>query len=331
MLILLIGASVAIIYLFRSLIDERKNIISAQIKDKQLAYDQIFTEDCNLQQKIYALETQASDIFALYEITKDISKTLKEQEAFEIFKDKIKTYIEFQDLKFTDIQPNQQESKDYSILPLKSRQKEIGFLAIKGLSEPQQEMFSVLTQQFSLGLNRIRLYENIEQLAITDSLTKLFTRRHCLGRFQEELERALKYKMNLSFLMIDIDNFKFYNDKFGHLVGDAILKEVASVIKSNVREIDLVGRYGGEEFSVILTDTPKQGALFLAERIREAVRNKEIKAYDERLNVTISIGIATCPDDAKSSEELLDKADWCLYRAKKMGKNQVCVYGQYEK
>jgi len=331
MLILLAGSTIGLIYIFHGFIEERISILSVQIKDRQLTYDQIFTEDCNLQQKIYSLETQASDIFALYEITTDISKTLKEQEAFAIFKDKIKTYMEFQDLKFTDIQPNQEEYKDYSILPLKSRQKEIGFLAIKGLSEPQQEMFSVLTQQFSLGLNRIRLYENIEQLAITDSLTKLFTRRHCLGRFQEELERALKYKMNLSFLMIDIDNFKFYNDKFGHLVGDAILKEVASVIKSNVREIDLVGRYGGEEFSVILTDTPKQGALFLAERIREAVGNKEIKAYDERLKVTISIGIATFPDDAKSSEELLDKADWCLYRAKKMGKNQVCVYGQYTK
>jgi len=331
MLILLAGSTIGLIYIFHGFIEERISILSVQIKDRQLTYDQIFTEDCNLQQKIYSLETQASDIFALYEITTDISKTLKEQEAFAIFKDKIKTYMEFQDLKFTDIQPNQEEHKDYSILPLKSRQKEIGFLAIKGLSEPQQEMFSVLTQQFSLGLNRIRLYENIEQLAITDSLTKLFTRRHCLGRFQEELERALKYKMNLSFLMIDIDNFKFYNDKFGHLVGDAILKEVASVIKSNVREIDLVGRYGGEEFSVILTDTPKQGALFLAERIREAVGNKEIKAYDERLKVTISIGIATFPDDAKSSEELLDKADWCLYRAKKMGKNQVCVYGQYTK
>jgi len=331
MLFLFIFFTIVFIVSFYRILEKRNSVINTQLQEEQAAYDKSFAEDSSLHQNIYALETEASDIFALYEITKDISKTLKEQEAFEIFKEKINTYIQFQDLKFMNVRLSEDQLRDYSVFPLRSQRKEIGYLAIKGISDSQKEMFSVLSHQFSLGLNRIRLYERIEQLAITDSLTRLSTRMHCLNRFSEELERSLKHKMNLSFLMIDIDDFKSFNDQYGHLVGDTILREVAKVIKANVREIDLVGRFGGEEFSVILTDTPKQGAQFVAERIRETVQNKEIKAYDERPKVTISIGIATCPEDAKGAEELLDKADWSLYRAKKMGKNQVCVYGQYSK
>ena len=106
------------------------------------------------------------------------------------------------------------------------------------------------------------------------------------------IKRCEKLKYNFAFLMVDIDHFKDYNDRYGHLVGDAILKEVARTIKENIRQIDLVGRYGGEEFSVILTETDKAGARFAAERIRQAIAQKEIKVYDETLKVTISIGIS---------------------------------------
>lgn len=330
MLLLLIISSAILLRFFKRLLKEKIANIKSKVEDKQLVYDQMFSQDDQLHKKIFDLEGQASGIFALYEMTKDISKTLKEQEACAIFKDKLKTHMTFEDCKIVESSIDAQALKDYFIFPLKSQQRDIGSLVIKGISESDRDMFSVLANQFSLGLNRIHLYERIEQLSITDSLTKLFTRRHCLARFSEELSRTLKHKLHLSFLMIDIDDFKSYNDKFGHLVGDVILREVAKAIKSNLREIDLVGRYGGEEFLAILTDTNKQGARFVAERIRDTVQNREIRAYDEKLKVTISIGIATCPEDAKEAEELLDKSDWCLYRAKKMGKNQVCVYGQYK-
>ena len=126
--------------------------------------------------------------------------------------------------------------------------------------------------------------------------------------------------------MIDIDDFKNYNDKFGHLVGDAIIKTIASEIKSNIREIDLLGRFGGEEFLCIFPETTKEGANFAAERIRKAIEAKEIQAYDEVLKATVSVGASTFPSDALNPTELIDKADWALYRAKKMGKNRVCSF-----
>ena len=129
--------------------------------------------------------------------------------------------------------------------------------------------------------------------------------------------------------MLDIDHFKEYNDKYGHLVGDAILKEVAGTIKESIRQVDSVGRYGGEEFLIILTETDKNGARFAAERIRQAVESKRIKVYDEDLKATVSIGIATFPEDAEETQALIEKADKSLYRAKQTGRNRICVHGIY--
>ena len=108
-----------------------------------------------------------------------------------------------------------------------------------------------------------------------------------------------------------------------------MLKNVGSLIKENVREIDLVGRFGGEEFFVILPDTDRAGAQFAAERIREAIEAATIKAYDLALQVTVSAGVATYPIHGKNMEELIDKADWALYQAKKRGRNCVCSFGMH--
>ena len=129
---------------------------------------------------------------------------------------------------------------------------------------------------------------------------------------------------------MDVDHFKNFNDKFGHLVGDQILREIGRLIKENIREIDFAGRYGGEEFCVVLPVTDRYGANFAAERLRAAVEEASIKAYDTTIKATISIGIATFPTDGKTVMELLDKADWALYRAKKKGRNCICAFGVYE-
>jgi diguanylate cyclase (GGDEF)-like protein len=127
--------------------------------------------------------------------------------------------------------------------------------------------------------------------------------------------------------MIDIDHFKDYNDRYGHLVGDAILKEVSKSIKENIRQIDLSGRYGGEEFSIVLAETDKEQAQFVAGRIRQAIEYKCIRVYDEDLKITVSVGISAYPGDGKNAEELIDRADSALYQAKQEGRNRVCVYG----
>ncbi len=126
--------------------------------------------------------------------------------------------------------------------------------------------------------------------------------------------------------MIDIDDFKTHNDRYGHLVGDAILRETAHLIRDNVREVDLVGRYGGEEFSAILIDTDQDQAMFIAERIRKSIAEHRFRIYDEDLHLTVSVGFATYSSRIKGANEMVEWADSSLYQAKRQGKNRVCAY-----
>jgi len=172
----------------------------------------------------------------------------------------------------------------------------------------------------------VLLYETVEALAITDGLTGLYTRRYFFERFEEELQRSKRHGFKFSFLMIDIDDFKVCNDTYGHLVGDAVLKEVSHIAKGSAREIDLTARYGGEEFSMILPETDRAGAMLVAERIRKRIAENTFKAYDEKLKVTVSIGLAVYPDDSQEMSDLVERADRALYAAKSSGKNIVCEY-----
>ncbi len=187
-------------------------------------------------------------------------------------------------------------------------------------------IFSILTTQFALQMQKVALYEEVEKLSITDGLTQVALRRYFLRRFEEELKRARHYGLSLSFLMADIDNFKSYNDRYGHLVGDAVLREIAKILREGVREVDFVGRYGGEEFCAMLPETDKKGAYEVAERIRWLVGNSHFKAYDEKTSVTISVGVSSFPVDADTGEKLMNKADAALLRAKESGRNRVCKY-----
>lgn len=174
-----------------------------------------------------------------------------------------------------------------------------------------------------LCLERVRLYNKLQQLSIYDSVTKIYNRRHFMQRFQEEFERARKFKHSLAFLMIDIDYFKKVNDSYGHLVGDVILKEVARLIKKNIRGIDLAARFGGEEFSVILPETDKAGAIMLAERINQHICRQPLVAFDEKILTEVSIGVSSYPENAINPDILLEVADKALYKAKISGRNRV--------
>jgi diguanylate cyclase (GGDEF)-like protein len=127
--------------------------------------------------------------------------------------------------------------------------------------------------------------------------------------------------------MADLDNFKKYNDTLGHVFGDNILKEVAKIIKMNIREIDFPARYGGEEFVVVFPYADTESVLRIAEKIRKSVENHIFPEAStlQLSNITVSIGIAFCPTDATKADDLIEKADYMLYRAKKSGKNQVCI------
>lgn len=209
--------------------------------------------------------------------------------------------------------------------PLMVDRKFLGTLVVEDLPADAIDNFSILVNQFNLEFKRIKLYEKVQELAITDGLTRLFSRRHFLERLDEEIKRSARHNLRLAFLMVDIDHFKQCNDNYGHLAGDIVLKEIARQILDNIREIDLAARFGGEEFSILLPNTDKQGARFVAERIRTSIERYSFKAYSAVIKVSVSIGVSSFPEDSTEAQQLIDKSDRALYRAKQEGRNRVCL------
>jgi diguanylate cyclase (GGDEF)-like protein len=164
----------------------------------------------------------------------------------------------------------------------------------------------------------------LQELSGTDDLTKLANRRSFMEQFANEFERAKRYKSGLSFLILDLDFFKQVNDSYGHLAGDSVLVQIANVMKTSVRSSDLVGRYGGEEFGLLLPETGSKGCRVYAERIRKRIEDTRFDAAANQIHVTVSGGIATYPEiTVDSVDELWRKADAALYGAKKKGRNRI--------
>jgi diguanylate cyclase (GGDEF)-like protein len=164
----------------------------------------------------------------------------------------------------------------------------------------------------------------LEELSNTDDLTKLYNRRYFMELLELEFQRSQRYETKISFIMIDIDNFKGFNDTYGHLMGDRILYEVAQILRENLRLHDIVGRYGGEEFVLLMPETGLKGAMVVAERYRKRVEEFVLVETDKALRVTISLGVAACPNPHISTvDDLIRLADNALYRAKNNGRNRV--------
>jgi diguanylate cyclase (GGDEF)-like protein len=192
----------------------------------------------------------------------------------------------------------------------------------------RQEDARLLSNFCDLGivaLEHVALYRQTIELAITDGLTGLYVQRYYKERVRDEVFRALEHKLPLCLMMIDVDHFKKYNDTYGHLVGDKVLKAVARILKETVRTVDLVARYGGEEFSVLLLKTPWGGAKTVAERIRQRVADQEVVAGQTVTHITVSIGVSELSPQFKDVEGFIDTADQALYRAKGDGRNCVRV------
>ena len=172
-------------------------------------------------------------------------------------------------------------------------------------------------------------YANALNSAVVDSLTGLYNHGYFKNFLNLEIKRSQRQSYPVCLLMVDIDDFKAYNDTFGHSVGDDILKNVGNMIRGEIREIDFTARYGGDEFAVVLPYSDKNGAIKVASRIQNAVASSKIsKKYSVDMdNLTVSIGIAEYPSDVGAVEEMIKRADEMLYDAKKRGKNQVCTYG----
>jgi two-component system, cell cycle response regulator len=185
----------------------------------------------------------------------------------------------------------------------------------------------ILERSLRYAVKLAESFEALRRLAIRDELTGLLNRRELDRILEEEQDRALRFAHPLAFLMVDVDHFKRVNDAHGHPAGDMVLREVARRLTANVRNVDRVGRFGGEEFGIILVQTDRASALDTAQRIRAAVARDAILATQSlAVNVSISVGVAVLAEDARSAAELLASADKALYAAKGAGRNRVMSF-----
>jgi diguanylate cyclase (GGDEF)-like protein len=205
----------------------------------------------------------------------------------------------------------------------------LGVLAVYGpasgspFSDDEVHMVETLVRQAETAIDNSFLYDEATKLSITDGLTGLWNRRLFDLRAAEELRRAIRFQEPFAVLMVDIDNFKRVNDDHGHQAGDAVLIELAQRLTDATREVDVLTRYGGEEFALILPKTGVDGAMRLAEKVKEMVAAQPFRAGDTVVPVTVSIGTASYPDHGLSVVDIIAASDAALYRAKAGGRNRV--------
>ena len=178
----------------------------------------------------------------------------------------------------------------------------------------------------AVAVENAQLYDKVEDLAIRDSLTGLYLRRYLLERLQEELARHLRRDKPVAFLMLDLDHFKQFNDSFGHAAGDLALRHMATLMRRHFAAPgNLLCRYGGEEFCVVMPESSKEEAVAMAESFVELIKNEAVTLRREKTSVTVSVGVAIFPGDARTREELIQKADHALYEAKRKGRSRACA------
>lgn len=223
-------------------------------------------------------------------------------------------------------------SDELIIVPLKSKDKINGliladnFVTKKPITKDDIRMLIMLANQAGLAIENSQLYEKTVIHAHSDYLTELWNHGYFQYLFQAELEKAKAAKTPLSLIMLDIDDFKIYNDGLGHQAGDTILKELAGLLKNQSRKMDHVCRYGGEEFTIILPQTDKKEAFPIAERLRLEIERHKF-SHEEILpqkKLTASLGIATFSEDGETPTAILNSSDKRLYEAKHKGKNTTC-------
>lgn len=191
-------------------------------------------------------------------------------------------------------------------------------------SQDDLRLLTVICDLGAVAIENALLFQKTQELAIHDSLTSFFTKAHFLERLKEEYKRSSRQNATFSLLMIDIDYFKNYNDQFGHIAGDIVLRRLALRFKETLSTFDaVISRFGGEEFSIILRGIEKPQASQIAEKLRKDIEEMKIILRRQETSVTISTGVANFPIDAKDDEELLLKADRALFKAKQEGRNRV--------
>ncbi len=231
----------------------------------------------------------------------------------------------------TDYEPLLKSACSVMLVPMETHGKTTGLLSAESprpgaFVDRDEQFLSVLARSAAMALENSILHRKTEELTIIDDLTGVHNYRYFSAKIEEEKRRAARYDQPLSLIMVDIDWFKRFNDNYGHEVGNQVLIGLTNVIKRAIRDVDILCRYGGEEFIVILPQTVEREAFKIAERIRREVEQAEFGgAGIPSLRVTVSVGITSFPENRRSEEELINAVDQALYRAKGSGKNTVCA------
>jgi len=224
--------------------------------------------------------------------------------------------------------------KEFAALPLIIRDNVLGVLVVVAdgftkseINEEDLTLLEIFANQSAIAIQNARFYEKIERLSFSDELTGLYNHRYFQEKLKEEFLAAAQNHTKVSLIYFDLDDFKYYNDTFGHLMGDSILSSIGQILRGVLDDSAYPARYGGEEFAVILTGISKAETAALAEMIRVRVENFEFeyKKENRQKNLTISTGVAVFPDDVENAHGLIDTADDRLYKAKRSGKNKVVI------
>ncbi|MEE9499858.1 MAG: sensor domain-containing diguanylate cyclase [Candidatus Omnitrophota bacterium] len=282
---------------------------------------------------LYLVDTEKQELKLVRSRKRELSFLIKAKkgDVFDrwVLKHRIPLLVEdiYKDFRFSPEELDQGFNSIISV-SLTSEHKVLGILRIDSkdknkFTQSDLRFLDIIADLSSVSLQNAILYKKIEELAIHDSLTGLYVHKYFIERLKDEVKSSLRNNMDICLLMLDLDNFKAYNDKYGHTAGDLVLKHISSILKSFTKPGDIVSRYGGEEFTLLLLNKGKPTGAKIAESIRQKINKTPLVLRREKTKLTVSIGVASCPSEEKMADELLRLADSRLYRAKKEGKNRV--------
>jgi diguanylate cyclase (GGDEF)-like protein len=230
----------------------------------------------------------------------------------------------------TDARPLGPTTGSLLSLPVVHQGRLLGVLNLQragteAFAAEEVELLAAVADQAAMAIQNARLHAETVALSITDALTGLANRRHLFRQLEQEVARAARFRTQVALVMLDLDHFKELNDAAGHVAGDAVLRQVADVLRGQVRRVDAVARYGGEEFCLVLPQVSKEDAMEVAEKLRRSIAEQSF-AHAPPGGITASAGVAHLPTDASTLEELLEAADAALYASKRRGRNRITAF-----
>ena len=291
----------------------------------------VSTKETEDQGKIPLVEENSTDLSFLG-LTQTLQSTLDIRKLLELYDDEVSAFLPHDGFRYQnqreDIQlefgDTDSHSYTYKLILLRKNLGEVSFFRKQPFTKSELDQLDKLVAALLYPVRNSLLYKRAVETAYRDPLTDLHNRAAMENAFDQELDFANRHGLPMTVLMVDLDKFKQVNDQYSHIAGDTVLKSVADKMRENVRRSDVIFRFGGEEFLIMLRNTDVAGASLIANRIRVAIENMVCYHQEQEIRVTTSIGLSKLqPDDTKYS--LLERVDKALYKAKDQGRNQVII------